>query len=71
VDFQRAEAEATHLREDLVGRLGPREGLALVVVDRDVVEDAWRSGMLVWEPRLRASSDSRPKKRSTRFNQDE
>ena len=39
MDLLCAEAEAPHLLEDLIGGLRPFEGLALLIVDLDVVED--------------------------------
>lgn len=47
-----AETEAPHLVEDLVGGLGPLEGLALVVVDLDVSEDRFAQ---LREARVRAA----------------
>lgn len=72
MDLLSAEPEWSHVVEDYVSGFGPLEGLAVLVVRVDVLENRGAEwGMLVWEPRLSACSVSSPKKRSTRFGHEE
>lgn len=73
MDLLGAEAEAPHLCEDFVGRLGPLEGPAVLVMRFDVPKDggAELRDAGVGATLLSASSVSRPKNRSTRFSHEE